>query len=123
MLSRTSAIGGANASSCRTRPPTQQTTPDQGPGFNPFPNTFALIPRTGSAYIVNIGGASILSVTSISRCNATDTAGFRRPATSMPDSEFMTLLRQQARGCRRSRSSPARPLSHYAHETRRKADQ
>ncbi len=27
-----------------------------GPGYNSFPNAFALIPRTGSAYVVNVGG-------------------------------------------------------------------
>ena len=79
---------GTVISGCRTGPPSQQATPDRGPGFNSFPNSFALIPRTGSAYMVNIGGASILSVTSISRCNATDTAGCRQ-AASVPDSEFL----------------------------------
>ena len=51
---------GTVTSGCRNSPPSQQATPDQGPGFNSFPNTFALIPRTGSAYIVNVGGGEHL---------------------------------------------------------------
>jgi hypothetical protein len=42
-------------------------------------------PAAGSEYIANIGGGSIQSVTSVSRCNATDTTdttGGRRPAAS-----------------------------------------
>jgi YVTN family beta-propeller protein len=80
---------GTVTSGCGTRPSSQQATPDQGPGFNSSPNAFGLMPRTGSAYLVNVGGASILSVTSISRCNAADTTGCRRPAASVPDSEFL----------------------------------
>ena len=80
---------GTVTSGCRRSPPSQQATPDQGPGFNSFPNTFALIPRTGSAYIVNVGGANILSVTSVRRCNATDTTGCRRPAATVPDTEYL----------------------------------
>jgi DNA-binding beta-propeller fold protein YncE len=70
-------------SGCRTSPPNEQASPNQNPGYNPFPNAFTLVPQTGSAYIVNAGGASILSVASVSGCNATDTAGCRRPAPSV----------------------------------------
>jgi DNA-binding beta-propeller fold protein YncE len=64
---------GSVTSGCRKRPPNQQATPDHGPGFNSFPTFFALVPGTGSAYVVNVGGRNILSVTSTSRCNAADT--------------------------------------------------
>jgi DNA-binding beta-propeller fold protein YncE len=77
------------ASGCRTRPPSRQATPNQGPGFNSFPNTFALIPRTRSAYVVNVGGSNILSVTSVHRCNARNTSGCRRPAPAAGVGEFL----------------------------------
>jgi DNA-binding beta-propeller fold protein YncE len=86
----TRTCDGTATSGCRRRPPNQQAGPDRGPGFNPFLNAFALIPQTGSAYLVNHeDGASILSVTGISRCNATDTAGCRAEAPTAPDHEFL----------------------------------
>ena len=80
---------GAVTSGCRKRPPSQQATPLQGPGYNSFANAFALISRTGSAYVVNVGGASILSVTSISRCNARNTSGCWRPAPAVSSPDFL----------------------------------
>jgi DNA-binding beta-propeller fold protein YncE len=85
----TRTCDGTVTSGCRRRPPNQQTGPDRGPGFNPFPNAFALIPRTGTAYLVNVGGADILSVTSISRCNAIKTTGCRAEAPTVPNHEFL----------------------------------
>ena len=77
-------------SGCGQPPPAQRATaPDQGPRYNPGPNAFALIPQTGTAYVMNVGGKNILSVTSISRCNATNTAGCRIDAPSVPDPEFL----------------------------------
>ena len=89
----TRTCNGTVTSGCRTRPPSRQATPNQGPGFNSFPNAFALIPRTGSAYVVNVGGANILSVTSVRRCNAANTAGCRRPAPSVPERRIPALRR------------------------------
>jgi DNA-binding beta-propeller fold protein YncE len=61
--------------------------------FNPRrgtnPNAFALMPETGTAYLANVGGATILSVVSIRRCNATNTAGCRILPPSVPDHEFV----------------------------------
>jgi DNA-binding beta-propeller fold protein YncE len=85
----TRTCNGTVTSGCQTIPPSLRATPTRGPGFNSFPNALALIPSTGSAYIVNVGGASVLSVTSIRRCNATSTAGCRRPAPAVPASEFL----------------------------------
>jgi DNA-binding beta-propeller fold protein YncE len=56
-------------------------------GYNP--NAFALIPRTGTAYLVNAGGENFLSVMSIRHCNATGTAGCRVEAPSVPEGEFL----------------------------------
>ena len=86
----TQTCNGTATSGCRQPPPAQRATaPDQGPRYNPGPNAFALIPQTGTTYVVNVGGTNILSVTSIGRCNATSTTGCRRPAPAVPDPEFL----------------------------------
>jgi DNA-binding beta-propeller fold protein YncE len=83
----TRTCNGRVTAGCRKRPPSQQISPDQGPGFDFFPNAFVLIPRTGTAYTVNVGGSSILDVMSISRCNAVHTSGCRAEAPSVPEHE------------------------------------
>ncbi len=76
-------------SGCANRPPNLRATPVRGPGYNPFPIAFALIPRTGTAYVVSSGSANLLSVTSIRRCNATSTTGCRAEAPAVPEGEFL----------------------------------
>jgi DNA-binding beta-propeller fold protein YncE len=89
----TRTCNGAVTSGCRKTPRSEQAAaPDQGPGYDPFPNVFALTPRTGTAYVTNIGGRNILSVTSIRRCSAVRTAGCRRPAPSRPEHEFLMTV-------------------------------
>jgi DNA-binding beta-propeller fold protein YncE len=80
----TRTCNGTVTSGCQQAAPGEQASPNQDPGYNPFPNAVALVPRTGSAYVVNVGGADVLSVVSVGRCNANDTAGCRRPAPSVP---------------------------------------
>jgi DNA-binding beta-propeller fold protein YncE len=83
----TRTCDGTVTSGCARRPPDVQATLLQGPGYGAFPNGFALDPGNGTAYVVNIGGDTVLSVTGIGRCNATDTAGCRAEAPSVPDNE------------------------------------
>jgi DNA-binding beta-propeller fold protein YncE len=83
---------GGMASGCPRLAPAQQAAPSQRPGYNPFPSSFALIPQLSSLYLVNVGGASILSVINPSRCTATHTSGCRRPAPAVPDSEYLTSI-------------------------------
>ena len=85
----TRTCDGTVTSGCANRPPNLRATSLQGPGYNPFPIAFALIPRTGTAYVVNSGSANILSVTSIRRCNATSTTGCRAEAPAVPEGEFL----------------------------------
>ena len=85
----TRTCNGTVTSGCQHRAPNEQASPNQDPGYNPFPNAFALIPQTGSAYVVNVGGANVLSVVSVSRCNATATAGCRAEAPSVPAHEYL----------------------------------
>ena len=80
---------GTVTSGCAKTPPSQAAAPDHGTEYIGFPNTFALIPQTGTAYVMNFGGGNILSVTGVSRCNATNNAGCRRPAPSAPVGEFL----------------------------------
>ena len=76
---------GTVTSGCTKRPPNQQATSLQGPGFNSFPNALALIPQAGTAYLVNSGGRNIVSVTSIRQCNATNATGCRAEAPAVPE--------------------------------------
>ena len=78
---------GTTTSGCAGRARNEQATPDRNPGFNSFPNAVTLVPRENTAYVVNVGGASVLSVTGINRCNATTAAGCRAEAPSVPDHE------------------------------------
>jgi DNA-binding beta-propeller fold protein YncE len=85
----TRTCNGTVTSGCRNQAPGEQASPNQDPGYNPFPNAFALVPQTSSAYVVNVGGASVLSVVSVSRCDATATAGCRAEAPSVPAPEYL----------------------------------
>jgi DNA-binding beta-propeller fold protein YncE len=80
----TQACNGTVTSGCAKRPPNQQATSLQEPGYNSFPNALALIPQSSTAYLVNSGGLNILSVTSIRRCNAANTTGCRAEAPTAP---------------------------------------
>jgi DNA-binding beta-propeller fold protein YncE len=85
----TRTCGAAVTSGCRIRPPNQQAAPVQGPGFVSGPGGFALVPGTGTAYLVNPGGPDVLSVTGIGRCNAVNTSGCRAEAPAVPENEFL----------------------------------
>ena len=79
----TRTCDGAVTSGCRRRPPNQKAAPDQGPGYDGFPNGFALMQATGTAYLMNAGGANVLTVTGISRCTASNTSGCRAEAPTV----------------------------------------
>jgi DNA-binding beta-propeller fold protein YncE len=83
----TGTCNGTTTSGCAARARNVQATRHQNPGFNSFPNELALVPATGSAYVVNVGGADVVSVASVSRCNATDVSGCRTEAPSVPAHE------------------------------------
>jgi DNA-binding beta-propeller fold protein YncE len=85
----TSACRGTVTSGCQRPAPAQRAAPDQGPGYNAFPNALALIPRTRTAYVLTVGGRPVMSVTSIRRCNATNTRGCRRPVPAASDGEYL----------------------------------
>ena len=84
----TQTCRGGMTSGCPKRAPAQQAAPNQGPRYNPFPSSFALIPQLSSLYLVNVGGANVLSVIN--------------PATATPSTPRAAAERRQA--CR-TRSS------------------
>jgi DNA-binding beta-propeller fold protein YncE len=83
----TRTCNGTVTSGCPKRAPNRQAAFSPPSGYNP--NAFALIPRTGTAYLVNVGGESFLSVMSIRRCSAAGTSGCRAEAPSAPEGEFL----------------------------------
>ncbi len=85
----TRTCNGTVTSACANRPPNEQATTLHGPAYNSFPVGLALIDQTGTAYVMNIGGLNIVSVTGIAGCNATDTTGCRTEAPAVPDGEFL----------------------------------
>jgi DNA-binding beta-propeller fold protein YncE len=64
--------------------------------FNPpeggNPNALALVPGTGTAYLVSAGGATIMSVVSVAHCNATSTRSCRVLPPSAPNKEFLMAV-------------------------------
>jgi DNA-binding beta-propeller fold protein YncE len=80
---------GGMTSGCPQRAPAQQAAPNQGPAYNPFPSSFALIPQLSSLYLVSVGGSDILTVINPSRCDAIHTVGCRQVAPSVPNSEYL----------------------------------
>ena len=85
----TRTCNGTVTASSATRPPNQQATALQRPGYNAFPGDVILLGKTGTAYLVDIGGRNIVSVTSIAGCNATDTTRCRTEAATGPDGELL----------------------------------
>jgi DNA-binding beta-propeller fold protein YncE len=55
-------------------------------------NSFALVPATGTAYVVNAGGESLLQPVDISGCNAQDTAACRVEAPHVAQEEFFPVV-------------------------------
>ena len=61
------------------------------PGQGENPNILTLLPGTGTGYLMSFG-ATIVSVVSVARCNATTTAGCRVLAPSLPATEFLMAV-------------------------------
>jgi DNA-binding beta-propeller fold protein YncE len=83
----TRTCDGSARSGCPSVARNERATPNASAGGKA--NAFALMPATGTAYLANVGGARILSLVSISRCNATNTSGCRVLPPSVPKHEFM----------------------------------
>lgn len=77
-------------SGCRKRVPNEQATFNPPYGYNP--NQLALIPNTGTAYLVNVGGEPFLGAIRVTRCNAERTSGCRVEAPTARNQEFLMSL-------------------------------
>jgi DNA-binding beta-propeller fold protein YncE len=78
----TRTCNGHTASGCPQRARNERATFNPPRGENP--GAFALIPATGTAYLVTPGSGAFLAAVSIKRCNALTTAGCRVEAPSVP---------------------------------------
>jgi DNA-binding beta-propeller fold protein YncE len=74
----TRTCNGHTHSGCPARARNERATFNPPSGYNP--GIFALVPSTGTAYLVNPGGEYFLAAISIKRCNAVTTAGCRTEA-------------------------------------------
>jgi DNA-binding beta-propeller fold protein YncE len=88
----TRTCDGSHAYGCHGTAPAQQAGSEQNRGYAPFPGALALLPGSGTAYVVTVGGASRMSVLGIGGCTATDTRDCRRPASSAPDHDFLASV-------------------------------
>jgi DNA-binding beta-propeller fold protein YncE len=84
----TKTCNGAATAGCPKLAPRSQAGSNQGPGYNAFPNTLALLPQSDTAYVVSLGGEDLLAVVNVGGCNATNTRGCRVEASSVPEPEF-----------------------------------
>jgi DNA-binding beta-propeller fold protein YncE len=55
-------------------------------------NSFALDAATGTAYIVNAGGESVLEAVSVGHCDAIDRSGCRIEEPTVPQAEFFPVI-------------------------------
>jgi DNA-binding beta-propeller fold protein YncE len=87
----TRTCNGTIVSGCAGRPRNEQLTGFNPPaGFNA--SAFALVPNTGTAYLVNGGGQDYLAAVSVEDCSAIHTSGCRTEEPAVPDSEHVTVL-------------------------------
>ncbi len=84
----TSTCRGAVTSGCPKLAVRARAASNRAPGYNAFPQSVTLLPQSGTAYLVNVGGASLLSVMNVGRCNAVDTSGCRVETPAAPNQEF-----------------------------------
>jgi DNA-binding beta-propeller fold protein YncE len=88
----TRTCNGTMTNGCANTPPTAQAGSNHGPGYTGIPQTLILLPNTDTAYLVNVGGESRVSVITLASCNAVNTAGCRNLAPSAPAADFLVSV-------------------------------
>jgi len=83
----TKTCNGTVTSGCPMRARNEQTTYNAAKG--PDANSFALIPQTGTVYLVSAGGENLLSAMSVRGCNAVVTSACRVEVPSLPNHEWV----------------------------------
>jgi DNA-binding beta-propeller fold protein YncE len=89
----TTRCAGAHPAECPNRAPAQQAGSNQGPGYAQFPDQLALMPRTGSAYLVNEGGSNVMAVADVSGCDAINASACRHDAPNVShDHDYLATI-------------------------------
>ncbi len=83
---------GTEISGCAVTPPSAQAGSNHDPGYTGFPNAITLLPHTDTAYLLNIGGESRVSVITVGPCSAEKTSGCRTPAPSAPATDYLVSV-------------------------------
>jgi DNA-binding beta-propeller fold protein YncE len=84
---------GGHPGGCPNLAPAQQAGSNRDPGYAQFPDQLALMPRSGSAYLVNDGGSNVLAVADVSGCDAINTSACRVDAPSVShDHKFLGAI-------------------------------
>ena len=86
----TRTCDGTSTSGCPKIAPSEEAAFNPSQGYNA--NFFALMPQTATAYLVNVGGESYLSLMSLGGCSAVDTSACRRPAPAVAEGAFLTSV-------------------------------
>ena len=91
-------ISEINVNTCNAQQPSRcpiearnEQLPFNPPAGGPA-NSFALVPGTSTAYVVNAGGESLLQPVGIGACNAQDTMGCRVEAPHVAHEEFFPVV-------------------------------
>jgi DNA-binding beta-propeller fold protein YncE len=91
-------VSEINVTACNAQKPSgcpiearNEQVPFNPPAGGPA-NSFALVPATGTAYVGNAGGESLLQPVDIGACNAQDTAGCRVEAPHVGQQEFFPVV-------------------------------
>jgi DNA-binding beta-propeller fold protein YncE len=89
----TTRCTGAHATGCPNLAPAQQAGANQGSGYAGFPGPLALMPSTGSAYLVNEGGSNVMAVADVSGCDAINTSACRHDAPRVShDHDYLAAI-------------------------------
>lgn len=83
---------GTRTSGCPKLARAQQAASNVGRRYLGFPSAMALIPRTGSAYLVNVGGSDRLAVIDVRHCDAVNTSACRVNAPNVARPEFRAAI-------------------------------
>lgn len=83
---------GSATATCPKLAPAQQAGTNGPRGYAQFPTQLALIARTGTAYMVNVGGSDVLAVADVRHCDAVNHSSCRINAASVPDHEYLATI-------------------------------
>ena len=83
---------GSSTAGCPKLAPAQHAGSNGPRGYAGFPTQFALIARTGTAYMVTVGASDVLAIADVRHCDAVNHSGCRVNAASVPDHEAFATI-------------------------------